>query len=232
MLGKNRPPHDHDGRIDTPVVHRNHHIIADALIRILGDEAGGANRDRQILEIGSGSGQHICGFARAMPHFTWWPTDINPSRVASIAAWRQHEGLDNLCPPAQLDASETPWAPKPDQVPLGQGLRAVICINVVHISPWETTLGLIAGAGQYLSDGGQMVLYGPYRRDGAHTAPSNADFDGRLKAENPAWGVRDIAELETSASNHGLTLGQIIPVPANNFILVFDRPGTGTPANA
>ena len=225
--GNHRPPHardDHDGRRDAPAFHRNHRIITEQLRRILGREDG------DVLEIGSGSGQHITAFARAFANFTWWPTDNNPRQIKSIDAWRHDSGLDNLAPPAVLDAASYPWMPEPMGAPLdtpqGGHLDAIICINVAHISPWDVTLGLFRGAGRYLNDNGHLVLYGPFKRDGVHTAPSNAAFDAQLRRQDPAWGVRDMAALETAASVQDLTLDQIIPVPANNFILVFGRTGS------
>lgn len=218
-LGKIRPPDTHDDRLYTPAFRRNHQVITRELKRILRREDG------DVLEVGSGSGQHIATFARAMPRFTWWPTDPNPEHLASIEAWRHHEGLDNLAPPAELDATCHPWTPRPIGAPLDGRLNAIICINVVHITPWEVTLGLFRGACRYLKDKGRLVLYGPFMRNGVHTAPSNAAFDASLKGQNPTWGVRDMVELETAASGQDLTLDQIIPVPANNFMLVFGRIG-------
>ena len=218
-IGKDRTPAPEDGRLDAPAFHRNHRFITNELKRFLGGEDG------DVLEIGSGTGQHIASFARAFPNITWWPTDKNPSQLRSIDAWRSHAGLDNLAPPANLDAAHYPWTPHPTGVPLAERLSAIVCINVIHISPWDVTLGLFRGAGQYLNDEGRLVLYGPFKRDGVHTAPSNAAFDAHLRRQDPAWGVRDMADLAARASDHGLNLDDVVSVPANNFILVFVKAG-------
>jgi hypothetical protein len=137
------------------------------------------------------------------------------ARHASIQAWAAAGGLSNVRPPLAIDLTQRPW-------PVAAA-DAIVCINVIHISPWEATLALMAGAGMLLPAGGVLVTYGPYRRGGAHTSPSNAAFDASLRARNPRWGVRDIDELAQAAANEGLVLAEAVPMPANNFTLVWRK---------
>lgn len=170
-----------------------------------------------VLEIASGTGEHAVHFARALPGLTWQPSDPAPDARASIEAWRVHEGLENLLPALNLDATRHPW-------PLTHA-DAVVCINMIHIAPWSAAEGLMRGAGAVLDPGGLLYMYGPYRRDGRHTAPSNAAFDEALRRQNPAWGVRDLNDVATLAARHGLVLRDIVEMPANNLSLIFDRVG-------
>ncbi len=206
-----------DGRLDAPAFHRNAGVITAEILNLVKGRRGDA------LEIGSGTGQHVLAFARALPDITWWPSDTNTGRLISIEAWRRGAGLANLRPAFQLDVTENPWAPVPRGVPLDTGLDAVIAINVVHIAPWQAAVGIFRGAGECLGAGGHLLLYGPFKRQGAHTAPSNAAFDADLRARDPAWGVRDLDDLTACALDHGLTLASTRAVPANNMILVFDK---------
>jgi SAM-dependent methyltransferase len=168
-----------------------------------------------VLEIASGTGEHAVWFSRTMPTVTWQPTDRDPEALESIAAWRDTAGLPNLVPPLYLDAAAAIWpVTKAD---------AVVAINMVHIAPWTATEGLLAGAGRVLSPDGLLFLYGPFREGGVHTQASNAAFDRDLRARNPAWGVRDLDEIATLASNHGLTALERIEMPANNLSLIFRR---------
>jgi hypothetical protein len=202
----------------SPVFSRNGPIITAHLTELLSESEGDA------LEIGSGAGQHIAAFAAALPRLTWWPTEIDPRRLSSIDAWRRHAGLDNLHPPAVMDAARTPWHPVPPGAPLDRGLAAVIAINVVHISPWAATEGILTGAGASLKAGGTLVLYGPFFQEGVPTAPSNAAFDAQLRAQNPAWGLRETSALAGAAAERGLALARTVEVPANNLILEFRKP--------
>ncbi|MCZ6496524.1 MAG: DUF938 domain-containing protein [Alphaproteobacteria bacterium] len=215
--GRGTPPAPQDGRLDAPAFHRNNGIITAQLRDLLG------GRDGDVVELGSGTGQHAMAFARAMPDMTWWPSDANADRLTSIDAWCRHSGLANLRPASVLDVTQNPWAPDPPGVPLEAGLAAVVAINLVHIAPWQAAVGIFRGAGRHLGAGGVVLLYGPFKRDGAHTAPSNAAFDAGLRASDPAWGVRDTADLGASARDHGLTLRRALPVAANNMILVFEQ---------
>jgi SAM-dependent methyltransferase len=165
-----------------------------------------------VLEIASGTGEHAVAFARAFPHLTWQPTDVDPIALSSIAAWRDEAALPNLAAPSVLDVMR-PW-------PFDRA-DAIVCINMVHIAPWNAALALFANAGRILVPGALLYLYGPYRFDGRFTAASNAAFDQSLRARDPQWGVRDVHDLTTAASSHGLTLRDAIAMPANNHSLVF-----------
>lgn len=200
-----------DPRRHAPAVQRN----AEPLLAVLRDvlPARGA-----VLEVAAGTGQHAVYFARALPGLRWLPSDPDPGQRASIAGWRAAEGPENLAEPLHLDAADpdSPW-PAP--------LDAVVCVNMLHISPWAATLGLLAGAGRALPVGGPLAIYGPFMRDGRHTADSNAAFDADLQRRNPAWGVRDLNDVAAAAAVHGLTLERVADMPANNLTLVLRRRG-------
>ena len=168
-----------------------------------------------MLEVGCGSGQHAVYFAERMPGLRWIPTDPEPEHRDSVAAWATHLGLDNVEPPLALDALDDPW-------PVA-GADVVYCANVIHIAPWAVTLGLLRGAGRTLSEGGLLILYGPFRVEGRHTADSNERFDASLRARDPRWGVRDLDEVTTFATSQGLRLKERTPMPANNMTLTFQR---------
>lgn len=168
-----------------------------------------------VLEIASGTGQHVTHFASALPALTWQPSDPDAQARASVAAWTAHAGLANVREPLALDVRRTPWGI--------EAANAVICINMIHISPWAATEALFAGAGRILERGGVLFLYGPYRRNGAHTAQSNAAFDQQLRLRDAEWGVRDmeaVVELAAAAAFEG---EDPIAMPANNFSLVFRK---------
>ena len=167
-----------------------------------------------VLEIASGSGEHAVAFARAFPGLSWQPTDPDPTALASIEAWRADAELPNLRAALQLDASAPAW-PVPHAA-------AILCINMIHISPWEATLGLLDGAARILPTGGLLFTYGPYLIDGV-TAPSNLAFDQSLRSRDARWGVRELRTLEAAAAEHGLALHATIALPANNHALVFRR---------
>ena len=169
-----------------------------------------------VLEIAAGSGEHAVWLSRALPGLSWRPTDPDPDALASIAAWCAAEGPPNLLEPLALNASE------PDAWPVDQA-DAIVCINMIHISPWAATQGLMAGAGRILPVGGLLYLYGPYREAGRSTAPSNEAFDASLKARNPAWGLRLTDDVAVLAAARGLALTDRIEMPANNLSLVFER---------
>jgi SAM-dependent methyltransferase len=221
-FGKDSAPPGADGRLDAPAFHRNHGAIWSALSHILGKESGDA------LELGSGTGQHAAEFARRSPHMTWWPSDIAPAHLASIAAWGERAGLPNLKPPQCIDLADPAWTWRNDAGGPAP-LTAMVCNNVLHISPWTVSRNLMAGAGRLLLDGGHLFVYGPFKRGGQHTAPSNAAFDASLRAQNPDWGVRDVGDLEALAKDAGLRLTETIAMPANNLVLVFARAGSGLP---
>jgi SAM-dependent methyltransferase len=197
-----------DERETAPSAERNKQPILEVLTRVLPARGN-------VLEIGSGTGQHVAHFAKALPGLVFQPGEMDEGRHASIAAWVRHEKLANVKPPLAFDLARLPW-------PVREA-DAIVCINVIHISPWEATLGLMRGAGELLPPGGVLVTYGPYRRGGAHTAPSNETFDAWLKERDPRWGVRDMEEVAAVAREAGLELEEVVPMPANNFTLVFRR---------
>ena len=219
--GKDTPPPLDDGRLDAPTFHRNCAPILAVLARVLGAHAGHA------VEVGSGTGQHVMAFARALPGLTWWPTDPKPAHRRSIEAWRRADGVANVMAPVDLDASRPDWPlGKPGFAP-DHGISAVVCINVLHIAPWAVAEGLVAAAARYLRPDGHLILYGPYAVGGAHTAPSNAAFDASLRAQDPQWGVRDTDAIAALATAHGLKIAETVEMPANNLTLVLsvDRDG-------
>lgn len=192
-----------------PATLRNREPIRDVLRDVLPE--GG-----QVLEIGSGSGEHALYFAASFPEIIWQPTDAGPECLESITAWMAEASLPNLRPPLRLDVLERPWAIVADQL-----FDAVVSINMIHIAPWEACRGLMAGATRVLRRGGVLYLYGPFMIDGRHTAPSNAAFDESLKEMDPRFGVREIAAVSTEAGLNGLMLEEQVPMPANNFSLIF-----------
>jgi len=207
-------PAQADGRLDAPAFHRNNAPILAVVTRVLGAREGHA------LEVGSGTGQHVTGYARALPGLIWWPSDPNPKHRRSIEAWRQHSGLANLMAPVELDASQDTWPMGEPGFPPDRGLAGIVCINVLHISPWVVAEGLLAAAGHHLEAGGHLILYGPYQVSGVHTAPSNAAFDASLRAQDSRWGVRDMDDIAALAAANGLRIAETIEMPANNLILV------------
>jgi len=169
-----------------------------------------------LLEIASGSGQHAAYFANAFPGIRWHPSDVDPSALASIAAHADEAGSGNLEPAILLDTTSDPW-------PVSGPFDAILCVNMIHIAPWSAAEGLLRGASQHLSAHGQLITYGPYRFDGAFTAPSNAAFDDSLRSRDPSWGVRDVSDLGALAARLGLRLDRVIDMPANNHVLTFIR---------
>ena len=197
-----------DDRRSAPHVARNAAPIAEFLAGILPDRG-------MALELASGSGEHILQFARTFPRLLWQPSDPEPAALRSIEAWRAESGLFNLLPPISLDVRAADWpAPQAD---------AILCINMIHISPWSATVGLMRGAGRLLGEGAPLYLYGPYRREGVETAPSNEAFDESLKARNPEWGLRALEAVEAEAGKHGLQLDRVVEMPANNLSLLFRK---------
>jgi hypothetical protein len=215
-FGKDGGRVEPDGRLDAPTFHRNHQAIRAVLQRYLADVSG------DVVEAGSGTGQHVVDFARHFPDIVWWPSDLNEAHLKSIAAWRAHAGLANIRAPLRIDLSDPAWCPElhDGSVP---PLLAVFCANVIHIAPWRVAEGLFAGAARYLDAGGRLFLYGPFKREGKHTALSNAVFDTSLRQRDAEWGVRAIEDLEKLAASVGLVLVEIAEMPANNLVLVFER---------
>ena len=167
-----------------------------------------------VLEIASGTGQHAMHFARALPELTWQPTDLDADNRASIEAWRV-EGPKNVRPALALDATSDAWPVERADV--------VVCINMIHIAPWAACVGLMRGAARVLAPGGLLFMYGPYRRGGEHTAPSNASFDAGLHERDPAWGVRNLEDVIDEARAAGLEHAETVPMPANNLSVLYRR---------
>ncbi len=197
-----------DNRRSAPHVARNAAPIADVLREVL--PAGGL-----VLEVASGTGEHLLHFAHAFPRLLFQPSDPEPAALRSIEAWRQEAGLSNLLPAVALDARAAEW-------PVAKA-DAILCINMVHISPWDATVGLMRGAGRLLAEGAPLYLYGAYRQAGVETAPSNEAFDADLRARNPEWGVRDLEAVVAEAENNGLRLDAVMEMPANNLSVVFRK---------
>lgn len=206
-----------EGRLDAPAFHRNHEPIWSVLARQLANVSG------NILETGSGTGQHVVEFARKSPGIVWWPSDYDARHLESIEGWRRHENLPNVRPPRFIDLAAPDWGFDAEHSRAMTNLAAIFCANVIHIAPWSVAEGLFRDAARRLRPGGQLFLYGPFKRDGQHTAPSNEAFDASLRARDPEWGVRDVADVDALARAGGLSTANIKPMPANNLILIFDR---------
>lgn len=191
---------------DAPSAHRNREPLLEVLRQVLPPTG-------RILEIASGSGQHALWFAGACPGWDWQPTDRDPEALASVAAWRDEEGPANLRTPLYLDVTE-PW-------PV-ESADAVVAINVVHASPWEAGLALLAGAARVLSPGGPLVLYGAWRENGV-AEPSNETFDLWLKERDPRWGIKDVGQVIAAAEERGLGFVRQVQMPANNRVVLFAR---------
>jgi SAM-dependent methyltransferase len=201
-----QPP---QGALVSPSTARNRQPILQALKPHLPDRG-------LVLEIASGSGEHAVYNAAALPDLQWRPTDADDQALASIEAWRAHAGVPNLLPPLRLDASD------PAAWPVERA-DVVVSINMIHISPWSATEGLMTGAGHVLPPGGVLFLYGPYLEGDVETAPSNLAFDESLRRRNPAWGIRRLDEVTALAAVHGLAPAERIAMPANNLSLIFRK---------
>lgn len=195
-----------DARRRSPAAARNREPIAAVLANLL--PASGC-----VLEIASGTGEHIAHFAEAFPKLDWQPSDPEPSSLASIASWTS--GLTNVSTPVAIDATEPGW-------PVERA-DAIYCANMIHIAPWDAALGLMAGASAVLASGAPLILYGPYLRGDVATAPSNLDFDGSLKARDARWGLRSVEDVRAAAEVRGLSFERLIEMPANNLMLVFRK---------
>ena len=197
---------DREARLSAPAAERNKEPILAVLRRVL--PARGT-----VLTIAEGTGQHVAHFAAALPALRWHPSDPDARSRASIAAWTA--GLGNVAAPLDLDVTVAPW-------PLAAA-DAVTCINMIHIAPWRATEALMKGAAALLPPVGVLFLYGPYRRDGRHTAPSNEAFDADLRARNAEWGVRDLEAVTAQATRHGFAPREVVAMPANNFSVAFAK---------
>ena len=191
-----------------PATERNRKPILDVLRRVLPGNG-------LVLEVASGTGQHAVFFSGHLPGLRWQPSDATVDALRSIEAWVEESALENLLPPIELDVRSPRW-------PIASA-DALLCINMIHISPWETTESLFRGASALLAGGSPLITYGPYRLHGEHSAPSNAAFDESLRSRNPRWGVRDIDALIELAGRTGFELQERVPMPANNMTLVWTR---------
>ena len=199
-----------DGRLVSPSAERNKGPILAVLERTL-PPAG------VVLEIASGTGQHVVHFASALRHLTWQPSDVEAECLRSISGWLAASRLPNIRQPIGLDVQALPW-------PVAE-IDAIVCVNLLHIAPWPVVPALFAGARVALRPSGVLYLYGPYSIEGRHTAPGNAAFDRALRAHDPQWGVRDLAEVSRVAEDEGFDLSETVGMPANNLSVVFRRRG-------
>lgn len=197
-----------DPRRSAPHVARNAEPIAEVLRTVLPTSG-------LVLEIASGTGEHILHFAREFPGLRWQPSDPEPASLRSIEAWRAGSGLANLLAPVALDARAADW-------PVAAA-GAILCINMIHISPWAATLGLLRGAARLLAPGAPLYLYGAYRQAGSPTAPSNEAFDAGLRARDPEWGLRNLEDVVAEADKNGFRLEAVTAMPANNLSVVLRK---------
>lgn len=200
-----------------PATARNRGPILDVLRRVVPNTGA-------VLELAAGTGEHAVHFAEALPGLDWLPTEADPCLPTEIDARRSAAGLPNLRPAARLVVEGAGWpeaalAGRPD----GTGFAAIVAINLLHIAPWAVSEALFAGAAKALEPGGILFLYGPYRRGGSHTAPSNAQFDALLRRHDPDWGVRDLEAVAALGEAQGMALEEVVAMPANNLSLVFRR---------
>jgi len=197
-----------DKKQHAPATARNRGPLLEVLRRLL-PESGA------LLEVASGSGEHACHFAEALPGWTWQPTDADAAALDSIEAHRRSAGFSNLLPALGLDVTTEDWP--------NIEVDAILCVNMIHIAPWRCCEGLLRGASSVLKLAAPLILYGPFKRDGAHTAPSNEAFDLSLRRQNPEWGVRAIEDVAAAGTGLGLRLDGIVDMPSNNFCVVLRR---------
>ncbi|MBL8618776.1 MAG: DUF938 domain-containing protein [Deltaproteobacteria bacterium] len=205
-----RPARPAPAARSAPAAQRNRGPLLAVLARHLGPRG-------RLLELACGTGEHATFLARHLPGWALQPTDPTEGARASAAAWAAWAGAPGLRPPRALDARDPDWGEA--------ALDAVLCVNMTHISPWEATLGLLAGAGRHLRPGGHLFLYGPFWEQGLAPAPSNVDFDADLRRRDPSWGLRAVEQITAQAAHQGLRLVERAPMPANNLTLVFVREG-------
>jgi Protein of unknown function (DUF938) len=201
-----------DGRLYAPATERNREAILSVLKSILPTQG-------KVLEIASGTGEHITFWAPHFPALIWQPSDPDPMHLASIESWMEQLPSVNILPPIQIDVTHEVWGI--------DSVEVILCINMIHIAPWEACLGLFRGAQSLLPKGGLLYLYGPFKQQGKNTAPSNEAFDLSLRAQDPSWGVRDLEAVIDIAQKHDLHFQQVIPMPANNFSVVFHKGPNG-----
>ena len=201
------------GGLHAAATDRNREPILEVLRRVLPPTG-------LVLEIASGTGQHVAFFARALPALRWQPSDPAPAHRESIGAWVAAAAAGNVAAPLALDVEGWPWPVT--------GADAILNINLIHIAPWSATEALLRGAARLLPPAGPLFLYGPFKRNGQHTADSNQRFDERLRGDDPRWGVRDVTEVEAVATSAGFGPPDVVTMPANNLSLIFRRaPGPG-----
>jgi hypothetical protein len=205
---KQRGEKQADGKWFTSSAERNKDPILAVLARVLPSRG-------VVLEIASGTGQHVLHFAKVLPGLTWQPSDPDPELRESIALRVKEQQLANVNRPIDLDVTRLPW-------PL-QTADAVVCINMIHVAPWSATLALLEGTRALLPTQHVLFLYGPYRRFGQHTSKSNEQFDSDLRAHDPEWGLRDLEAVSETAASSGFVLAEVVEMPANNFSLIFER---------
>jgi len=196
------------GRLLSPPGERNKGPVAQVLKQVLPDRG-------LVLEVSSGTGQHVIHFAHELPNLTWQPSERDQECLRSIAQWLAAEKPVNVRPPLYLDVGEEPW-------PVSSA-AAVLCLNMIHIAPWAAGMALIRGASRILGSGGPLVLYGPFRRGSKHTSPSNEAFDTQLRAMDPAWGVRDQEDVTSFAEAHGFGPPEVREMPANNLSVILRK---------
>lgn len=205
-----------DRRLFSPSTARNRepiHAVLETLLKPFG------RSPIRVLELASGSGEHAVYMAERHRDWLWQPSDVDDDAIESIEAWRQHSGLSNILPAQRRNLLED----DADEQSAEPSWDAMVAINLVHISPWSVTERLMGVAGRQLNQGGSLFMYGPYRRGGEHTAPSNVEFDAWLKDRDPRWGVRDLEQVVAEAAANGLTLQNVEQLPANNLAVVFRR---------
>lgn len=201
-----------DARRFAPATQRNR----EPLLQVLRDLLPNGGR---ILEIASGTGEHGVWFAQQLPGLIWQPSDPNPELRQSIASHAEHAGIA-LPQPLDIDTTASDWTPDGLEM---TAYDAVFCANMIHIAPWNAALGLIAGAARYVvKPGGKLIIYGPFKRGGEHTAPSNAAFDQSLRSQDPEWGVRSLEQVTEEAAKQGFDAPEVIEMPSNNLTLVFE----------
>ncbi len=200
-----------DARLFSPSAARNRDVIADVAARLLPKSA-------KVIEIGCGTGEHAAAIVTARPDLSWLPTDLDAASRASAQAHAAALSLTQIAPAIALDARAEEWGVE-EQTPFD----GLVCCNVIHIAPWEVALGVIAGAQRLLRPGGVLYFYGPFKRGGEHTAPSNAAFDESLRSRDPSWGVRDLDEVQREAEARDLRLREVVEMPANNLSVIFER---------
>jgi hypothetical protein len=199
-------------RLQAPHTARN----AEPIFAVLSDHLPATGT---VLEVASGSGEHGALYAPRLPHLHWQPSDKDPNALASIDAWRRHAEVENLLPPIEIDLLQF----AADTVPAVANVAAMVNVNMIHISPWAACENLMALAEILLPEGAPLCLYGPYKRDGQHTADSNVEFDSWLKSQDTSWGVRDLEAVTSAAATRNLDLRNIVEMPANNLTVIFER---------